>query len=250
MNWEICPSMIFAAGLGTRMKLLTEKMPKPLVKIAGRSFLERAIDHLLRSGVHQNRIVVNAFHFREQIEEFITNYPGIQCSTEDDRLETGGGAKKALPLLNHPYFFTVNGDAVWVTDDLLEPLKQAWNPDIMDALLLLTRCELMQGYEGDGDFFMDDSGRLTRRGEDDARAPFVYVGCQIIKADSLTNTPEVFSMNLVWDRMIAKGRLFGAMLDGRVFHISSLEDIQLMEPEIVRIEQSTSGERMAVGRGF
>lgn len=249
MTWGNCSAMIFAAGLGTRMRPLTENMPKPLVEIAGKSFLARAIEQLQKSGVTQDKMVVNAFHFKEQIEEFLEDYPGIKCSVETERLETGGGAKHALDLLQSPYFFTVNGDSVWLSDDLLAPLKNAWDPESMDALLMLIKREELHGFDGPGDFFMESDGRIKRRG-DEPYAMFTYVGCQIIKSSVFEDTPEVFSLNLVWDRLIARKRLFGVIFAGECFHVSSVRDLEEFEAEIAIREKTSTVKGKAIGRSL
>ena len=228
----ITHAMVLAAGLGKRMRPITDAMPKPLVAIAGKPMLDHALDRLAAAGV--SRAVVNVHYLAGQIEAHLAGRaaPAITISDERDvLLETGGGVKKALPLLGTAPFFHVNSDSLWSENghDNLAAMAAAWDPRAMDMLLLLAERESSVGFDGAGDFFMDESGRLARRGGA-AGAPFVYAGVAILRPELFADTPEgAFSLNLLFDRAIATGRLFGHVLAGRWLHVGTPEAIPLAE---------------------
>ncbi|PZO02478.1 MAG: mannose-1-phosphate guanylyltransferase, partial [Hyphomicrobiales bacterium] len=170
--------MVLAAGLGTRMRPLTDDRPKALVEVGGRALIDHVLDRLADAGVET--AVVNVHWFADRLEAHLTargRAPEILISDERaELLETGGGLKKARPLLGDDPIFVANIDSVWVDrGDALADLVRLWNPDTMDAALLLARREGSIGFEGDGDFFLADDGRLTFRG-DAPSAPFAYMG--------------------------------------------------------------------------
>ncbi|WP_332685983.1 nucleotidyltransferase family protein [Bosea sp. (in: a-proteobacteria)] len=225
-------AIVLAAGLGQRMRPITDTLPKPLVAIGGKTMLDHALDRLAEAGVEQ--AVVNVHHLPERIESHLAArlQPGIAISDERGLLlETGGGAKKALPLLGQEPFFSVNADSLWSENGVsnLAAMAAAWDPARMDLLLLLAEREGSVGFDGAGDFFRDGQGRLARRGAA-ANAPFVYAGVAILKPELFADTPEgSFSLNLLFDRAIAAGRLFGHELDGRWLHVGTPEAIPLAE---------------------
>lgn len=227
-------AMVFAAGLGTRMQPLTANCPKPLLKVGQRTFLQRAIDHIDQAGI--SNIVVNAFYFPEQIQQALSSRPDIHVSLETQRLETGGGAKKALPLLGNEAFFTLNGDVVWETNCLLKQLHDVWNDEHMDALLLLIPTELAEGSVGRGDFVMNSRGQLERY-RDQSEVSYVYTGCQLISPRLFDGTPEIFSMNVLYNEAIESGRLYGKILQGEWFHLSTPDDLQKWAPFIEEQER-------------
>ena len=203
--------MIFAAGFGTRMGALTATRPKPLIKVAGCALLDHALD--LAEGAGIGRIAVNLHYRGEQIAAHLAQRPDIALSWERDQiLETGGGLRQALPLLGVGPVFTLNSDAVWTGPNPLVTLKSAWHPD-MGALLLLAPPDRLRGHSGQGDFRMDADGRISRCPK--GAAGLVYLGAQIIEPAGLQDIPDpVFSLNLLWDRMIAEGRAFGVLHPG------------------------------------
>ncbi len=173
--------MLLSAGLGTRMRPLTDNTPKPLVSVAGRALLDRVLDKLVSQGV--TRAVVNVHHFADQVEAHLKSRTDIDIVISDERaqlMETGGGVLQALPLLGDAPFFVVNTDVTWATagDETFLRLADAYDPARMDALLLLADLDQTLGFRGPGDFFLDPEGRLTRRG-DATRAPYVFAGTHI-----------------------------------------------------------------------
>ncbi|MEE3101159.1 MAG: nucleotidyltransferase family protein [Pseudomonadota bacterium] len=208
-------AMVLAAGLGTRMGALTAATPKPLLRAGGRALLDHALDRAAEGGVR--RAVVNLHYFPEQVRAHLAGRraPEILFSDESDALlETGGGVRRALPLLGNGPVWTLNSDAVFGGPAPLPALTAAWDPGRMDALLLLVAREDARAYTRPGDFFADPDGRLRRRG-DRPSAPLVYTGVQIIRAGAFAEGPEgPFSTTLVWDRMLAAGRLYGALHRG------------------------------------
>ncbi|MBL4916611.1 nucleotidyltransferase family protein [Szabonella alba] len=202
--------MIFAAGFGTRMGALTADMPKPLITVAGRALLDHALD--LADAAGPGRIVVNTHYRGDQIAAHLADRPAIALSHEDVILETGGGLRKALPLLGAGPVFTLNSDAVWTGPNPLITLRGGWRAG-MGALLLLAPPDALRGHSGQGDFRMDAQGRISRcpKGE----AGLVYLGAQILDPAGLQDFDETaFSLNRLWDRMIVQGRAFGILHPG------------------------------------
>ena len=228
-------AMILAAGLGQRMRPLTNTLPKPLIPVAGKSMLERTFEHLKESGI--SKVVVNTHYLAPLIEEVIkTHYPETLISHEKTLLETGGGIKKALPLLGEDAFFTLNGDSVWSHSQSLLTMKNIWDEERMDALLLLIPREKAHGYEGRGDFFLSQEGQLTRLGEASS-APYVYIGVQLTSARLFKDTQEgSCSLNVLWNKAPEIGRLYGLVHQGDWFHISTPEDLKKYEPMVARAE--------------
>lgn len=203
--------MLFAAGLGTRMGALTASRPKPLIEVAGRALIDHALDQA--RGVPLSRIVANVHYLPDQMRAHLRARPDILLSDESGEiLETGGGLRRALPLLGDRPVFTLNTDAVWTGDNALAQLAAAWNPAQMDALLLLLPAAQATGYRGAGDFLLDAEGRIARA----KGAPgLAYLGAQILKTERLhTISEQVFSLNRIWDLAIAEGRAFGIVHNG------------------------------------
>ncbi len=218
-------AMVLAAGLGKRMRPLTATRPKPLVEVAGRTLLDRALDRVEAAGI--SAAVVNAHYFADQIDAALAARKGpLSIRPSDERamlLETGGGVTKALPLIDADPFYVINADNLWVdgSADTLRLLAQRWNPEQMDALLLLVPLARANGYEGRGDFHMDPHGVIAPRGEVRI-APFVFSGVQLIsKALFEGETPEPFSMWRAWNKALARGRLYGAVHQGLWFHVGT-----------------------------
>jgi MurNAc alpha-1-phosphate uridylyltransferase len=218
-------AMVLAAGLGKRMRPLTATRPKPLIEVAGRTLLDRALDRVEAAGI--GTAVVNAHYFADQIDAAVAARPGnLDIRVSDERaqlLETGGGVTKALPLIDADPFFVVNADNLWIdgSTDTLRLLAQRWNPAQMDALLLLVPLARATGYEGRGDFHMDPAGVVRPRGEVRV-APFVFSGIQLISKHLFDGeTPEPFSMWRVWNKALEAGRLYGAVHQGLWFHVGT-----------------------------
>ncbi|MEM7522401.1 MAG: nucleotidyltransferase family protein [Pseudomonadota bacterium] len=222
-------AMILAAGFGTRMGALTEDRPKPLIEAGGKALIDHALDAAAAAGV--SRAVVNLHYRGDQIRRHLAGRrrPEIVFSEEPEILETGGGIVRALPLLGPAPFFSLNADAIWTGAAPLPTLAAAWRGGRMDALLHLARREDAVGHAGRGDFFRSDDGGLSRRGEA-ATAPYVFTGAQIIAPEAFVGAPRgAFSTNVVWDRLIARGRLFGVAHDGSWIDVGSPAGLALAE---------------------
>lgn len=216
------PLMIFAAGKGTRMAPLTDVTPKPLIPVAGRSLLDRALVLAREAGI--DRIVVNTHHLGGQIRDHLAG-TGIAISDEAELLlETGGGLRKALPLLGAGPVLTLNPDVIWTGPNPLARLLAAWDGRKMDALLMLVPLGRSHGRQGGGDFSLDPAARLIRKGD------LVYGGAQILRPDRLGQIPEeVFSLNRLWDLMIAEDRAHGLVHAGAWCDVGRPDCIPLAE---------------------
>ncbi|MTH33326.1 NTP transferase domain-containing protein [Paracoccus limosus] len=212
--------MIFSAGKGTRMAPLTDVTPKPLIPVAGRTLLDRALDLARAAGA--GPFVVNIHHLGGQIRDHIGDQ--AQISDESDLLlETGGGLRKALPLLGAGPVITMNPDVVWTGPNPISALLDAWDDD-MHALLMLVPITRTHGRQGPGDFSLDAEKRLIRKGD------LVYGGVQIIRPDRLEEIPdEVFSLNRLWDMLIAEGRAYGLIHSGAWCDVGRPDCIPLAE---------------------
>ena len=216
-------AMILAAGRGQRMRPITDKTPKPMLKINDRPRLSHALERLEAVGVTD--VVINTHYLAEKIERHFKGYQGakLQFSSEEDLLETGGGVKKALPMLGDAPFYVVNGDAFWLNGPTaaLARLAGEWNGDRLDARLMLHSTVDAYGYDGLGDFQCEADGLLIRRIEAEV-APWLFAGVQILDPASLKDAPEgKFSLNWVYDRALEAGRLYGMIHDGEWFHIGT-----------------------------
>lgn len=228
-------AMVLAAGLGTRMRPLTDTMPKPLVRIAGKPLIDHVLDRLADVGVE--KAVVNVHHFADQLIEHLGRRTQPRIAISDERgllLGTGGGVKRALPELGDRPFFHINSDTIWVdsTKPNLARLADAFEPETMDTLLLLAPTKASIGYTGRGDFAMAPDGRLTRRGERDT-VPFVYAGAAILQPALFNDAPEAeFPLTDMFERAAKKGRLFGLRLDGLWMHVGTPPAVQEAEAAI------------------
>ena len=229
-------AMVLAAGLGTRMRPLTNDRPKPLVEVAGKPLIDHALDRLAEAGVA--RAVVNVHHFGDAVEVHVRDrkVPAISISDERDQLlETGGGLIRAEPLLPDP-FFCVNSDNVWLDGptDAFRQLSAVWDADKMDALLLLVSHSRAGNFRGKGDFHMDGKGRLTRR-KGERVAPFIFTGIQLVAKRLLRDAPQgPFSTNLLWSRAIEEGRLYGVAFTGEWFEVGDPRAIAPTEAWLTR----------------
>ncbi len=224
-------AMVLAAGLGERMRPLTDSKPKPLIELQGRALLDRILDRLEAAGVPE--AVVNLHWLGEMIELHLERraQPRITFSREAVRLETGGGVQRALPLLGEAPFFVINGDVCWLEGQTpaLERLTHAWDEKEMDALLLVHPVAFAVGYDGSGDFVFTPEGRLRRRRELEV-APFVFTGVQILHPRLFEGAEDgAFSLNVIYDKAVAAGRLAGLRHDGEWFHIGTPEGLTEVE---------------------
>ena len=237
-------AMVLAAGRGLRMRPLTERLPKPLLPVAGRTLLDRALDSLAAVGV--DAAVVNTHHLADQIARHVAARarPRVILSHEPELLETGGGVAKALAELAPGPFYVINSDSLWLDGGrgALERLAEAWDEQRMDVLLVLQEVERASGYAGAGDFHRAPDGRLQRRREGE-RAPFLFTGVQLLSERLFDGAKvERFSLNRLYDRAIGAGRLFGLVHDGAFFHVGTPEGLALAE-------RALAGERPA-GKPF
>jgi MurNAc alpha-1-phosphate uridylyltransferase len=230
-------AMVLAAGLGVRMRPLTDTMPKPMVPVAGKPLLDHVLDRLAAAGVEH--AVVNVHYRGEQIIAHLAGRPRPRVTISDERgilLGTGGGVVKALPDLGPEPFFHINSDTIWidgVTPNLTR-LADAFDPARMDALLLLASTTESIGYDGRGDFEMAPNGTLRARGEREI-APFVYAGAAILSPGLFEQTPSgEFPLTLLFKRAEENGRLFGLRLDGVWMHVGTPEAIKAAEDAIRR----------------
>ncbi|MDE2495391.1 MAG: nucleotidyltransferase family protein [Alphaproteobacteria bacterium] len=217
-------AMIMAAGLGTRMRPLTNDRPKPLVVVGGKPLIDHAIDRLVAAGV--TMIVVNVHYMAEMIKNHLAGREDVDIHFSDESdglLGTGGGVAKALANFGNESFFIHNSDTIWVEGygAALDRMMSRWNPDQMDALLLMAPMVTAMGYEGTGDFMMDGEGHLSRVPPGRV-SPFAYPGVQIVHPRLFDNAPAGgFSTNVLWDHAIEKERLFGVRLDGVWVHVGT-----------------------------
>lgn len=229
-------AMILAAGMGTRMRPLTDDRPKPLVPVLGRALIDHLLDRLTEAGVGQ--CVVNLHYKAAMLEAHLrarTQAPAITLSDESgELLDTGGGVAKALPLLGSDPFLTCNSDSLWIESNgsNIGRLIEAFDPTRMDALMLLAPLVNSCGYDGKGDFRMAPDGRLDWR-EKHGWAPYAWTGVQLIRADAFTDVPDgPFSTRFIWNRIIAQERLFGIRLDGFWMHVGTPEGVTEAEDRL------------------
>jgi N-acetyl-alpha-D-muramate 1-phosphate uridylyltransferase len=221
-------AIVLAAGLGKRMLPITATMPKPLVRVGGRTLIDFALDRLAEAGMET--VVVNVHHFADMLEAHLRTRKMPHIVVSDERgavLETGGGVKKALGLLGRDPFVTFNSDSIWIEGPRpnLPRLIEAWDPKRMDVLMLVAPRATSIGYEGQGDFGMEPDGILRRRLPGES-VPFVYAGVAVVKPEMLADTPDgAFSANVFYDRAIARGRLHGLRLDGQWLHVGEPQAI-------------------------
>jgi MurNAc alpha-1-phosphate uridylyltransferase len=225
-------AMILAAGLGVRMRPLTDRMPKPLVTVAGKPLLDHVLDRVADAGA--TKAVVNVHYLPDQIIAHVARRERPQVVISDERdviLGTGGGVAKALPLLGDQPFFHLNADTMWI--DGVRPnlvrLAEAFDPDRMDILLLLAPTISSIGYSGPGDFAMAPDGALRRRKELQV-VPFVYAGAAIMSPALFANAPQgEFSLNTIFDAANERERLFGLRLDGTWMHVGTPDAVGAAE---------------------
>ncbi len=222
-------AMVLAAGLGSRMRPLTEATPKPLLDVGGKSLIDHMLDPLAQAGV--KRVVVNVHWLADQIEAHVATRSDFEVVISDERgerLETGGGLAKARPLLGDEPVFVVNTDAFWMPQSAqpLHNMAKAFDPARMDALLLVAHIDQSLGFHGKGDFFLEPSRQLTFRGEA-KHAPMAYTGVRIIKPALYDDeTVRAFSAVDIWKRLARAGRLYGHRLDAFWLHVGDPQALQ------------------------
>ncbi|MEM6422269.1 MAG: nucleotidyltransferase family protein [Pseudomonadota bacterium] len=230
-------AMVLAAGRGARMRPLTDTRPKPLIEVAGRTLIDHALDRVDAAGV--SRAVVNLHHHPEQMVSHLAacTRPAITLSDEREALlDTGGGVLKALPLLGDDAFFILNSDAIWAGPEPLIMLAEAWRslPADTAALMLLVERDRAEGYTRPGDFFLEVEGAAPRRRGTADTAPLVFTGAQILRADAFASPAagalgEAFSLNPIWDALMAAGRLRAITWPGTWVDVGTPPGIALAE---------------------
>ncbi|MEQ1711201.1 MAG: nucleotidyltransferase family protein [Hyphomicrobium sp.] len=237
MTWRPTTAMVLAAGLGTRMRPLTDVVPKPLVALDGRPLIDHVLDRLAAAGIR--RAVVNVHYLADRLVAHLAARTAPEIIVSDERgvlLDTGGGVVRALPLLGDAPFVIHNSDSVWNegVGSNIDRLIAGWDDTRMDALMLVALGARSLGYEGAGDFKMIADGRLQRRGKGES-APLVFAGVSIAHPRLFASAPVgAFSLNVPWDRAIAAGRLFGVRLEGLWMHVGTPEALAEAERIVAR----------------
>ena len=229
-------AMVMAAGLGKRMRPLTATRPKPLVRVAGKPLIDHIFDKIEDAGI--GHVVVNVHYLADAMEAHLhARKRSFDVSVSDERkllLETGGGLVKAQSLFRGDPILCVNGDNIWTEGAVsaIDQLRLHWDSRRMDALLLLVPHARATGNRGRGDFHMSPDGRVSRRAAGKI-APFVFTGVQLLSNRLLVDAPEgAFSTNILWDRAIESGRLYGISHYGQWFDVGTPASIPLVEEMI------------------
>ncbi len=229
-------AMVMAAGLGKRMRPLTATQPKPLVRVAGKALIDHTLDRLADAGL--SRAVVNVHYLADALEAHVKDRAAPRVIISDERdalLETGGGMIKARAQLPDP-FFCLNADNIWLDGpkNAFVDLSARWNPDEMDALLLVVPHIRAANFAGQGDFYMDPLGKISRK-VPSRIAPFIYTGIQLVSQRLLRDAPTgAFSTNILWNRAIEEGRLFGVSFTGQWFEVGKPQAIGPTEDALQR----------------
>jgi N-acetyl-alpha-D-muramate 1-phosphate uridylyltransferase len=231
--------MLLAAGLGTRMRPLTDTLPKPLVPVSGKPMIDYLLDALEKAGIKS--ITANVHYLADLLEGHLKKRPGFTLSISDERdklMDSGGGVKKALPLLGKEPFIILNADSFWIDGprNNLRRLIDAFDAEKMDILLLIAPTTTSVGWGNKGDFAFLPDGQL-RRPQKGEITPFAYAGVAIFKPECFEDTPDVFSLNLLFDRSAAKGRFFGLRLDGIWMHVGTPDAVVAAERKIATSAQ-------------
>ena len=231
-------AMVLAAGLGTRMRPITDTIPKPLVKIAGKSMIDYALDALAEAGVE--RAVVNVHHHADQMEAHLRSYRRLEILISDERdalMNNGGGLVKGFKLLSRDPVFVMNADLFWIGERPGEPtnlerLAGFYDASRMDMAMLCVELEKTTGHNGKNDFSMAEDGRL-RRYRDAPHDGVVYAGAIAMDPSLLDDAPDdAFNINIYFDKAIARGRLYGTMLDGHWLTVGTPEAVGEAEETI------------------
>lgn len=240
MALKITTAIVLAAGLGTRMAH-GSKLPKPLVPLAGTALIDRVLARLAQAGV--KLAVVNVHHQADLIEQHVRTCTAPAIVISDERaalLETGGGVKKALPLLGSGPFLIHNSDSVWIegVGNNLTRLIAAWDDQCMDCLMLLALASMSIGYLGRGDFAVFSDGRIRRRHSEQELLPYAFAGVSIAHPRLFNGSPDgAFSLNSVWTKAIAAGRAFGVRMEGTWMHVGTPDALAQAEECVKRIDR-------------
>ena len=228
----ITKAMVLAAGRGMRMRPLTDRLPKPLVELAGRSLIDQVLERVFDAGVSE--VVVNTHYLGDQLERHLRDRAGVILSPEAELQETGGGVRDALRHFGHDAFLVVNSDAVWLdgAEPALIKLMAQWTDAKMDALLLLHPVEDVHAYRGAGDYHVCPDG-LARRRRPGEQTPYLFTGMQILHPRLFSLAPDKpFSLNLLYDVAEKAGRLCAMVHDGKWFHIGTPDELRYAEREL------------------
>jgi len=225
---KITAAMMMGAGMGLRMRPLTNDRPKPMVTVGGVTLIDHSLDRLAAAGV--TKVVVNLHYKAEMLRAHLAKRHDLKIlySDETDKLlDTGGGVVKAMPHFGENPFLVLNSDSIWIENGtpVLSAMLEAWDEKRMDGLLLLADMKTALGYEGTGDFALKPNGRLIRaRDAESGDAIYAYPGVQIVQPHLFADAPEgAFSTNIMWDRAIVQGRLFGTVMNGTWIHVGTPE---------------------------
>lgn len=236
---KITQAMVLAAGLGTRLRPITDTMPKPLVRVAGKPMIDYALDALADAGVR--RAAVNVHHFADQMELHLARYPRLDVIVSDERdrlMNSGGGLAKGIKLLKPGPLFVMNSDLFWVGEPRNQPtnlqrLAEFFDPASMDMALLCVRLQDTTGHNGKKDFQLDAGGRLSRY--TDGAEPLVYAGAIALNSSLFDDAPDdAFNLNLYFDRAIERGRLHGLVLNGHWLTVGTPEALGDAEEVLAR----------------
>lgn len=237
---KITQAMVLAAGLGTRLRPITDTIPKPLVRVAGRPMIDYALDALADAGVR--RAAVNVHHFADQMEAHLADYPRMEVAVSDERerlMNSGGGLAKGIKLLGPGPLLVMNADLFWVGErpgrpTNLQRLAEFFDAGRMDMALLCVPLERTTGHNGKKDFQLDSQGRLSRYTDGDL--PLVYAGAIALHSALFDDAPDdAFNLNLYFDRAIARGRLYGLVLEGHWLTVGTPEALDEAEEVLSRL---------------
>jgi MurNAc alpha-1-phosphate uridylyltransferase len=229
-------AMVLAAGIGSRMRPLTDDRPKALVEVAGKALIDHVLDRLVEAGIET--AVVNVHHFADEMEAHLAKRSDLRILISDERgglLDSGGGVRRARPKLGDDPLLIANIDSLWIEGETpaLETLKAAWDPEVMDLCLLLVARGHGIGFEGPQGFFRDEAGRITHSAKPEPPTPYANIGFQILKPQILDQEPDgAFSIVPVWWRLSEQGRLFGAVMDGFWMHVGDPEAREAAEARL------------------
>ena len=223
MNTAPHTAMVLAAGIGSRMRPLTDDRPKALVEVAGKAMIDHLLDRLVEAGV--TTAVVNVHHFADLMEAHLAKraFPRVLISDErSGLLDSGGGIARAASLLGRDPIYVANIDNVWIegATPALQTLAETWDPDLMDICVLLATRDRSTGFDRPEGFLRDEAGRLTHSNSTDPLPPYNNIGVQILKPSILDGQPASFSIVPIWKRLSAEGRLYGAVMEGFDMHVS------------------------------
>ncbi|NHK28280.1 nucleotidyltransferase family protein [Parvularcula flava] len=242
---RIHTAMVLAAGLGTRMRPLTDNCPKPLIPVAGKPLIDYVLDRFFAAGVE--KAVVNVHYLAEQLEDHLDKRTVPRTIISDERaapMETGGALIQAAPVLGTDPIYCTNTDAILLDsgeEEACSRLANGWRDDEMDVMLLLCPVEQASGYDGDGDFILDEEGRVHWPSHDPSAVKYVFTGLQVIHPRLFAEEAlRKVSTRAFWDKAMAEGRMFGLIHDGPWMHVGDPEGLKQAEK---RLAQGSNDER-------